>query len=85
MCDDAAVEKGRRTYALPRPVRTLWSEGRPKRQMHLCAIDDLVGDDEVSRLDLLSQAADSRERDNRLHSEVLESCDVSAGRHVGWR
>jgi hypothetical protein len=42
----------------------------------LCAVDDLVGDDEVARADLLLQRADGGEGDDGAHADVSQRRDV---------
>lgn len=42
----------------------------------LGAVDDLVGDDEVSRSDLLTEGTDGREGDDGLDADGLERGDV---------
>lgn len=49
----------------------------------LGSIDDLVGDDEVSRLDFFSKGSDGAEGDDGLDAERLERSNVGAGRNGG--
>lgn len=53
-----------------------WQEGGGA---HLGAVDDLVGDDDVARADLLTQRADGGEADDGPDAEVLERGNVGAG------
>lgn len=51
----------------------------------LGTVDDLVGDHEMARGDLLAERADGTERDDGTHTEMLQSGNVRARRHLGRR
>lgn len=48
----------------------------------LGTVDDLVGDNEITRLDLLLQASNGREGDYGAHADGTQSGDVGAGRNL---
>lgn len=56
-----------------------------ERPTDLGAVDDLVGDDDVSGADLFPQAADGREGDDGLNADALEGGNVGARGHVRRR
>lgn len=53
-----------------------------ERPHALGAINDLVRDDEISRLDLLLQTADGGEGNDAAHAEGAQSGDVGAVGHL---
>ena len=53
-----------------------------ERTDSLGAIDDLVGDNEIARLDLLLQAADGGESDDGTDTDGAQGSDVSASRDL---
>lgn len=55
-----------------------------ERADSLGAINDLIWDDEISRLDLFLQATNSRESDNGSNAERTECGNVSTSRHFVW-
>jgi hypothetical protein len=71
-------EKGLQKRALP-------VERKGKRRTHLGPVDDLVGNDDVSRTNLLPETSDGGERDDGLDPEVLEGSDVGASGNGGRR
>jgi hypothetical protein len=52
---------------------------------YLCPIDNLIRDNEVLWLDFLSQASDSRKRDDSLNPDIFESSDIGTARDMGGR
>jgi hypothetical protein len=48
----------------------------------LGAVDNLIGDNEVLRLDLLLQRADGGEADNTAYTDGAKGSDVGAGRNL---
>jgi hypothetical protein len=55
-----------------------------KRPDSLGAINDLVRDDKISRLDFFLKATNGREGDNSSHTERTESCNIGANGHLMW-
>ena len=47
-----------------------------------CAVDQLIGDDHVQRLDVLAQAADGAHTDQEFDPKRLQGVDIGARRHV---
>ena len=56
-----------------------------RRRTAARAVDELVRDHHVQRLDVLAQAADGADGDDELDAELLEGPDVRAGGHLGWK
>ena len=48
------------------------------------AVNDLVGDDEISGLDLLLQATNSRESDDGSYANGAEGGNIGTSGHLVW-
>jgi hypothetical protein len=55
-----------------------------ERADSLGAVNDLIWDDKISRLDFLLQATNGREGDNGSHAERTESGDIGTSGHLVW-
>jgi len=50
----------------------------------LCAVDNLVGDNEVARSYFFLERSDSGEGNDGAHAEVSQRCDVGLVLHLVW-
>lgn len=50
----------------------------------LSSVDDLIGNDEMTGCNLLSQRADRREGNDSLTTDMLQGGDVCSGRNLTW-